>query len=245
MRASHSGSKPAYWRRSTRRVSAVAYLRGMTEPSHLAAVRESYDTVAADYARVVPEPAELDPVSRTLLSAFAELTASLGPVADLGCGPGKVTAHLAALGVPVFGVDVSPKMIELARAAYPKLRFTVGSMTALEIGSGELGGILAYYSTHHTPPQWLPTVFAEFHRTLAPGGRLMLAGHVGDDGHLRPTRARAYGGHPVSYESHLLPPERIAELLHGAGLVVTTRVVQEPEGGSKRPVGTFLAYRPE
>ncbi|MBX9362053.1 class I SAM-dependent methyltransferase [Streptomyces sp. WAC04114] len=214
----------------------------MTEPSYVTAVRESYDTVAADYARRVPEPAELDPVSRTLLAAFAELTASLGPVADLGCGPGKVTAHLAALGVPVFGVDVSPKMIELARAAYPELRFTVGSMTALDIADGELGGVLAYYSTHHTPPQWLPTVFAEFRRTLAPGGRLMLAGHVGDGEHLRPTRA--YGDHPVSYESHLLPPDRIAELLTRAGLVVTTRVVQEPEGRLKRRAGTFLAYKP-
>ncbi|MFI6809315.1 class I SAM-dependent methyltransferase [Streptomyces luteogriseus] len=215
----------------------------MTEPSHLAAVRESYDTVAADYARRVPEPAELDPVSRAMLAAFAELTAALGPVADLGCGPGKVAAHLAALGVPVFGVDVSPGMIELARAAYPELRFSVGSMTALDIADGALGGILAYYSTHHTPPQWLPTVFAEFHRTLAPGGRLMLAGHVGNGEHLRP--ARAYGDHPVSYESHLLPPDRIAELLRQAGLVVTTRVVQEPEGGVKRRAGTFLAYKPE
>ncbi|GGV75383.1 class I SAM-dependent methyltransferase [Streptomyces massasporeus] len=215
----------------------------MTEPSHLVAIRESYDTVAADYTRLVKEPAELDPVSRAMLAAFAELAAPLGPVADLGCGPGKVTAHLAALGVPVFGVDVSPRMIELARTAYPELRFTVGSMTALDIADGELGGILAYYTTHHTPPQWLPTVFAEFHRTLAPGGRLMLAGHVGNGDHLRPTRA--YGDHPVSYESHLLPPDRIAELLHRAGLVVTTRVVQEPDGGVKRQGGTFLAYKPE
>ncbi|MEU1850261.1 class I SAM-dependent methyltransferase [Streptomyces sp. NPDC019990] len=216
----------------------------MTEPSHLTAVRESYDTVAADYAGLVAEPTELDPVSRAMLAAFAELVRSLGagPVADLGCGPGKVTAHLAALGVPVFGVDVSPRMIELARAAYPELRFTVGSMTALEIGSGELGGVLAYYATHHTPPQWLPTVFAEFHRTLAPGGVLMLAGHVGNGEHVRPTHA--YGDHPVSYESHLLPPDRIAELLDRSGLVVMTRMVQEPENGAKRQTGTFLAYKP-
>ncbi|GAA2409256.1 class I SAM-dependent methyltransferase [Streptomyces coeruleofuscus] len=216
----------------------------MTEPSHVTAVRESYDAVAADYARLVKEPAELDPVSRAMLAAFAELVRPPhpGPVADLGCGPGKVTAHLAALGVPVFGVDVSPEMVELARAAYPDLRFTVGSMTALEIGSGELGGILAYYATHHTPPQWLPTVYAEFHRTLAPGGRLMLAGPVGSGEHLRPSHA--YGDHPVSYESYLLPPDRIAELLHRAGLVVTTRVVQEPDEGTKRQIGTFLAYKP-
>lgn len=151
----------------------------VTEPSYLAAVRESYDTVAADYAQLVMSPAELDPLSRSMLAVFAEVvrSADRGPVADLGCGPGKVTAHLADLGVRAFGVDRSPKMIEVAQQAYPSLKFTVGSMTALAIGDDELGGILAYYSTHHTPPELLPVVFAEFHRTLAPGGRLMMAGY--------------------------------------------------------------------
>ncbi|MFF8674666.1 class I SAM-dependent DNA methyltransferase [Streptomyces sp. NPDC015242] len=214
----------------------------MTEPPHLAAIRESYDTVADAYARRVPAPAGLDPVSRAMLAAFAELVRPLGPVADLGCGPGKVTAHLAALGVQVFGVDLSPRMVALARAAHPELRFTAGSMTALDIATGELGGVLAYYSTHHTPPRHLPAVFAEIHRTLAPGGVLMLAGHVGEGEHLRP--AGAYGGHPVSYESYLLPPDRIAGLLAEAGLEVRTRMVREPEGTSTRRSGTFLAYRP-
>lgn len=216
----------------------------MTETPYLTAVRESYDTVAAAYVARVKPPAELDPVSRAMLAAFAELVRAPGhgPVADLGCGPGRVTAHLADLGVPAFGVDLSPEMIRLARESRPDLRFAVGSMTGLAIGDGELGGILAYYSTHHTPPRLLPTVFSEFHRTLAPGGRLMLAGHVGDGEHLRPTRA--YGDHPVSYESHLLPADRIAELLERAGLVVTTRLVQAPDEGVKRPSATLLAHKP-
>ena len=134
-------------------------------------------------------------------------------------------------------------MIELARQAYPSLRFTVGSMTALNLRDGELGGILAYFSTYHTPPTWLPVVFAEFHRTLAPGGHLLLRVYVGDDEHLRPTRA--YGGHPVSYESYLLPPARIATLLGEAGLVVTARLVQEPDEGVKRPHACLLARKPE
>ena len=61
-------------------------------------------------------------------------------------------------------------------------------MTALPLPDNELGGILAFYSTHHTPPEVLPDVFAEFQRTLAPGGHLMIAGHVGDDVRLRPSR---------------------------------------------------------
>ncbi|MDG9720017.1 class I SAM-dependent methyltransferase [Streptomyces sp. DH24] len=216
----------------------------MTEPSYLAAVRESYDTVAAAYAEFVKSPAELDPLSRSMLAAFAEAVraADRGPVADLGCGPGKVTAHLADLGVSAVGIDLSPRMIELARQAYPGLDFAVGSMTALPVGDDALGGILAYYSVHHTPPESLPVVFAEFRRTLAPGGHLMLAGHVGDDEHLRPTQA--YGGRPVSYESHLLPADRIAGLLDRAGLAVTARLVQEPGEGTKRTVGTFFAGKP-
>ena len=217
----------------------------VTEPIYLAAVRESYDEVAVDYSRLVRTPAELDPVSRAMLAAFAECVraADRGPVADLGCGPGRLTAHLAGLGVSAFGVDLSSKMVELARRAFPDLPFQVGSMTALDIGDGGLGGVLAFYSTHHTPPDDLPAVFAEFCRALAPGGVLMLSGHVGDDEQLRP--ARAYGDHPVSYAWYLLPADRIADLLVRAGFVLTARLVQEPVGGQKRRSATFLARKPE
>lgn len=215
----------------------------MSEPSHLTAVRASYDTVASAYADLVSDPAALDPLSRATLTAFAEIVrdSGLGPVADLGCGPGHLTARLAALGVPAFGVDVSPAMVELARAAHPDLRFSVGTMTALEIGDGTLGGVLAHYSTHHTPPELLPTVFAEFHRTLAPGGHLLLAGHVGADTRRRPTHA--YGGHPVSYTSHRLPPDHLAALLRETGFTVTARLSQEPDADLTWRFTSFLARK--
>jgi SAM-dependent methyltransferase len=212
----------------------------VTEPAYLAAVRESYDTVAVDYVERVIGPSELDPLTRAMFAAFAEIVR--GSVADVGCGPGRVTAYLAGLGVSAFGIDLSPKMIELARQAYPDLRFAVGSMTALDIVDGELGGILAFYSTHHTPPDLLPVVFAEFHRVLAPGGHLLLAGHLGDNEHAHPTTA--YGGNPVSYESYLLPPDRIVALITEAGLTVTARLVQEPTSRVPRRHACFLAHKP-
>ena len=43
-------------------------------------------------------------------------------------------------------------------------------MTARHIEDDSLGGILAFYSTHHTPPELRPLIYAEFHRTLSPGG---------------------------------------------------------------------------
>ncbi|KOU42879.1 class I SAM-dependent methyltransferase [Streptomyces sp. WM6378] len=216
----------------------------MTEPAYLAAVRESYDSVADVYVERVITPAELDPLSRAMLTAFAELVrdAGRGPVADLGCGPGRVTAHLSLLGLSAFGVDLSPRMVVLAREAHPELRFTEGSMTALDIADNELGGILAYYSTHHTPPERLPSVFAEFHRTLAPGGHLMWGDYTGAYEHMCPTQAY---DRPVSYESYFLPLDRTAELLRGAGFNVTARMEQEPDGRVKRRHACLLARKPE
>lgn len=46
---------------------------------------------------------------------------------------------------------------------------------------------LSLASLMRSAPQLLPVVFGEFQRTLAPGGCLMLAGHVGADGRPAPT----------------------------------------------------------
>lgn len=204
----------------------------MTEPAHLAAVREAYDTVAADYLRLVVPPEGMDPVSRAMLGAFAELVRETGggEVADLGCGPGRVTAYLAGLGLSAFGVDVSGGMVALARRAHPQLRFLQGAMGELRVADGTLGGILAWYSVHHTPVDQLPALFAEFHRVLAPGGHLLLGGHAGD---VRLDHAQAYG-HSVSYTSYLVPVARLVELLEAAGFTVTARVEQpRPQGGGR------------
>ncbi|MFJ7415304.1 class I SAM-dependent methyltransferase [Streptomyces sp. NPDC098077] len=216
----------------------------MLKVPYLEQIRRSYDAVAADYARSVKDPAELDPLSRAVLGAFAELVTSsgLGPTADVGCGPGKVTAYLAGLGVSAFGVDLSPRMIELARAAHPELRFEAGSMTALESGDDELGGILAFYSTHHLPPKELAAAYLEFHRTLAPGGHLLLVTRVGEEEHQR--RTYGYGdGDPAPFDSYRLPADRIAGLLEGAGFAITAQMLQAPEEGAKRPVAGFLARK--
>ncbi|WP_351233718.1 methyltransferase domain-containing protein [Streptomyces sp. NPDC002133] len=214
----------------------------MTEPSHLHATRTSYDTVAVDYARLFGTELGKRPLDRAMLAAFAEVVRAdgAGPVGDLGCGPGRVTAHLASLGLDAFGIDLSPGMIEVARRTYPGLRFDEGSMTALELKDGTLGGIVAWYSTVHTPPEELPEVFAEFHRALAPGGHLLIAFKAGDGGvHLE----QAYG-HAVSLDVFWLPVDRVAGLLGGAGLVEVARLVREPEEMEKTPQGFLLARKP-
>jgi SAM-dependent methyltransferase len=200
----------------------------MTEATtRLREIRAAYDTVAVDYDLLLRTALDSMPLDRAMLGAFAELAraADAGPVADIGCGPGRVTAHLHALGVPVFGVDLSPEMVAVSRRNHPELRFEVGSMTGLDLADGSLGGIVAWYSTVHTPPEDLPEVFAEFHRLLAPGGLLLTAFKAGDKrGHL----SHAYG-HDLSLDVYWVSPDRVAELLADAGLTVDARLVREPD----------------
>lgn len=98
----------------------------MTDPAYLTATRASYDTVAASYHELLQGEMATMPYDRAMLAAFAELVT--GPVVDLGCGPGRITRHLASLGVKVFGVDLSPSMVEVAREKHPDLDFAVGTI---------------------------------------------------------------------------------------------------------------------
>ena len=52
----------------------------------------------------------------TLPGDRALLDRCAGPTLDIGCGPGRLAAALAASGVPALGIDVSPAAVHLARS---------------------------------------------------------------------------------------------------------------------------------
>jgi ubiquinone/menaquinone biosynthesis C-methylase UbiE len=218
----------------------------MTEPDFLRDTRASYDAVATGYAERFGDELNARPLDRAMLAGFAErvLAAGGGPVADVGCGTGRVTAFLDGLGLRAFGIDLSPGMIEVARRSYPGLRFEVGSMLALDLPDASLGGLLAWYSVIHVPDERVPEAFAEFCRVLAPGGLVLLGFQAGDDS-LHLTQAL---GQPVALDFRRRRPEWVAERLGQAGLHVRARLLREPDDDGdfpeREPQAFLLARKP-
>jgi ubiquinone/menaquinone biosynthesis C-methylase UbiE len=191
----------------------------MRDADWLEDTRTSYDTVAVSYAGLLRESLAGEPFQRGILALFAELVRARGngPVADIGCGPGRITAHLRSLGLDAFGIDLSPATIDVAQRDHPGLRFEVGSMTSLELADDSLTGLLAWFSLIHVPDDEVPEVLAEFSRVLRPGGALLLGFHAGEGTELK---TEGYGGHPMKVYVHRRSPARIANWLNAAGFTV-------------------------
>ncbi|MEU4527215.1 class I SAM-dependent methyltransferase [Micromonospora ureilytica] len=194
----------------------------MDDDGWLAETRTSYDTVAVSYARLVHDLLAGAPHERAALAAFAELVqgAGGGPVADVGCGPGRITAHLHTLGVDAFGIDLSPGMIDVARRDHPELRFEVDSMTDLDLADGSVAGLIAWYSLIHIPDDQIGAVFAHFRRVVRPGGPLLLGFHVGDE---TTVKTEGYGGHPMNVHVHRRQPAQVAAWLRQYGFTVDSQ----------------------
>jgi SAM-dependent methyltransferase len=194
----------------------------------LSDTRSSYDTDASGYAEKVRGLLDGMPYLRASLALFAELVdaAGGGPVADVGCGPGYVTGHLHDAGLDVFGVDLSPEMVALARRDYPDLRFEVGTMTDLDLADGSVAGIVAFWSVIHVPDHAVPGVFQQFRRVLRPRGLVLVGFHVGDE--TRHT-SEGYSGRPINVESHRRRPSKVAGWLRDAGFAIEAELVIRPD----------------
>jgi demethylmenaquinone methyltransferase/2-methoxy-6-polyprenyl-1,4-benzoquinol methylase len=94
---------------------------------------------------------------------------------DLATGTGDIAFGLAAAGADVVGVDVTPRMIELARAktdaAARAPRFMVGDMIALPLASEAFDLATVGYGLRNVPE--LAAAIGEIHRVLKAGGRAL------------------------------------------------------------------------
>jgi SAM-dependent methyltransferase len=203
-------------------------------------MRATWDALAsADTARYVGDPergaAELD-------SLFARLGSDPrgGVCVEVGCGPGRMTGALAQRFDRVVALDVSPAMLERARAAVaaPNVEFRAVSGDRLDgVAAGEADALVCYLVLQHLPGRRVVASYLrEFARVLAPGGAAFVQLPVLDRG-VRPRLWRGLRAFAVPLAARLsrdperapafrgfrLSPSELERALAGAGLRVAAR----------------------
>ncbi|MGL4969216.1 MAG: class I SAM-dependent methyltransferase [Fusobacteriaceae bacterium] len=95
-------------------------------------------------------------------------------ILDLGCGKGELLEQIKRKfdNFQLFGVDISPKMIEKARLKNDEIEFKVGDSENLDFSDNFFEVVTCLNSFHHyeNPEKSL----AEMYRVLAPEGNLIL-----------------------------------------------------------------------
>ena len=87
---------------------------------------------------------------------------------DLACGTGDIAFALAARGAQVVGLDITHRMLQLARAKGGGPQFVTGDMLALPFGHDAFDVVTTGYGLRNVPD--LSGAIAEVRRVLRPGG---------------------------------------------------------------------------
>jgi SAM-dependent methyltransferase len=205
-------------------------------------MRTTWDAAAASdrVDEYVGDPATAE---RELDSVFARLgddDPGGGTCVEVGCGPGRMTGLLAKRYDRVIAVDVSPVMLDRARAAVDagNVDFRLVSGSRLDaVADGEADVVLCYLVLQHLPSgKVVSSYLAEFGRVLKPGGRAFVQLPVLRPG-LVPRSWRAARGLAVPVTSRLrggitgraayrgfrLTEPELERALAGAGLRVAAR----------------------
>ncbi len=184
----------------------------------------NWDGLADEYAARLGDELSGKPFDVEWLAAFARAVPAGGPVADVGCGPGHITRHLAGLGLDVGGYDLCPRMVARAAQDAPSLRFAVHDMRAPLPDAGTWGGVVALYSLIHLGRAEAARAVAGWARALVPGGQLLLAVHRGAGTH----REDRVFDRDVPMAITLYERDEVASWLHAADLLVRRCEVRAP-----------------
>ena len=132
----------------------------------------SFDRAAGFYDSTRTHSPEVEARVNDLLGA--EL-AGRGRCLEIGVGTGRIALPLHRSGVPMAGVDISPKMVDrLVEKAggRPPFPLALADATALPFADGTFGAALAAHVFHLIPP-WRQGV-AELARVVRPGGVVLV-----------------------------------------------------------------------
>jgi len=196
----------------------------------------SYDRVATEYAEKFKDEMDDKPFDCDCLDRLAHEVGPLGPICDLGCGPGQIARYLHRQVVPTLGVDLSPRMIAEAQRLNPGIHFHQGDMLALPDKDNSWGGIAAFYCIIHIPREKIIHALREMKRVLKPGGILLITFHMGNEiKHLD-----EWWNKPVNLDFAFFQTAEMENWLRDAGFEWEETLVRDPN--PEVEVATRRAY---
>jgi ubiquinone/menaquinone biosynthesis C-methylase UbiE len=156
-----------------------------TETSHHEKIRERFTETADVFARTVRRTRveEAEELAKRATDGLANAGTLLA--IDLACGPGTYTRPLAARVRHAIGADLTPAMVQKARAEAARdnitnIEFTCADIYALPFADGAAGIVSCGYAFHHmTDPA---RALAEMARVAQPGGRLAITDIIVPEG---------------------------------------------------------------
>lgn len=195
-------------------------------------IREAYNKAAETYAETLFWELVDKPLERKILDLFYERVCNRGHVLEIGCGPGEISAYLRLKGLEqITGLDISPKMVELARKRCPMILFETADVFDLPYGAGTIAGVAAPYLIVNFNEEETTEALGEIHRVLTPGGILHLSFHCGDTAY----DAENFFAPENTLEFILHDPERIAEIIRTTGFDIVEKIIRDPYAGRESP----------
>ena len=192
--------------------------------------------IATQYAERFKDEMDDKPFDRDCLDRLAREVGDLGPVCDLGCGPGQIARYLHRQGVKTLGVDLSAQMVAEARRLNPEIHFHQGNMLGLSDEDNSWGGIAAFYCIIHIPREQVADALREMRRVLKPGGMLLVTFHIGTEIEHRDELFEK----PVNLDFAFYQPNEMEDWLSQAGFELVETLVREPN--PEVEVATRRAY---
>jgi len=96
-------------------------------------------------------------------------------ILDVGCGSGRDTRIFTELGYKVTGIDISEKLLDMARKENPGLDFQYMDTKTLSFQDGTFDGIWANAIIHHLSEQEMKIAIQEWGRVCRQAGVLYIA----------------------------------------------------------------------
>lgn len=108
------------------------------------------------------------------LDDFLKYVPKKGKILDIGCGVGVDSSYIKSKGYIPTGIDISKKMLEIAKKKNPQVDFRLGDMRKLNFKNDSYNGIIASYSLIHIPKNEVSGIISNLYKILKKGGIIYL-----------------------------------------------------------------------